>query len=301
MLVIEARDDDDALTRAEALGPALDRLVERRAIAGFNHAARYLPSAATQRMRQSALPDADTLRAALEQATAATPFRADAFAPFAEDVARARALAPLTVEQVRAAGFSAAIDALLRPANSGGVAALVTFSRVTDFGALRELASASGATLLDLKQASESLVAEQRTRILWSLGAAALLLVGVVAVALRDWARIGRVLAPLALTTLVVVATLQLFGISLTLFHLISLILVAGLGLDYALFFERAAGDRVEQLRTLHAVLVCSLSTLLVFALLAISSLPVLRAIGLPVAVGVASNFVLAMLLTRRA
>jgi predicted exporter len=48
----------------------------------------------------------------------------------------------------------------------------------------------------------------------------------------------------------------------------------------------------------LHAVLVCSLSTLLVFALLATSSLPVLRAIGLPVAIGVVSNFVLALLLT---
>jgi len=81
---------------------------------------------------------------------------------------------------------------------------------------------------------------------------------------------------------------------------LISLILAAGLGLDYALFFERAADDPAEQRRTLHAILVCSLSTLLVFALLATSSLPVLRAIGLPVAIGVVANFVLALLLTTR-
>jgi predicted exporter len=37
----------------------------------------------------------------------------------------------------------------------------------------------------------------------------------------------------------------------------------------------------------------------MVFALLAISDLPVLRAIGLPVTIGVVSNFVLALLLTR--
>ena len=85
----------------------------------------------------------------------------------------------------------------------------------------------------------------------------------------------------------------------LNLFHLISLVLVAGLGLDYALFFEHAADDPAEQRRTLHAVLVCSLSTFAVFALLAASSVPVLRAIGLPVAIGVASNFLLALLLTR--
>jgi predicted exporter len=115
--------------------------------------------------------------------------------------------------------------------------------------------------------------------------------------ALRSRSRVLRVIAPMAITTLVVLAALRGAGVSLTLFHLISLILVAGLGLDYALFFERAAADPAEQRRTLHAILVCSASTLLVFALLATSSLPVLRAIGLPVAIGVVSNFVLALLL----
>jgi predicted exporter len=125
------------------------------------------------------------------------------------------------------------------------------------------------------------------------------LLVAVVSLALRSRARTLRVLAPMALTTLIVVAALRAGGVSLNLFHLISLVLVAGLGLDYALFFEHAADEPSEQRRTLHAVLVCSLSTLMVFVLLAASSLPVLRAIGLPVAIGVVSNFVLALLLTR--
>jgi predicted exporter len=88
-------------------------------------------------------------------------------------------------------------------------------------------------------------------------------------------------------------------GISLNLFHLIALVLAAGLGVDYALFFESVEDDPLEQRRTLHAVLVCSLSTLMVFVLLAFSSMPVLRAIGLTVALGVVTNFVLALLLTR--
>ncbi|HUQ52419.1 MAG TPA: hypothetical protein VM692_09370, partial [Gammaproteobacteria bacterium] len=78
-----------------------------------------------------------------------------------------------------------------------------------------------------------------------------------------------------------------------------SLILAAGLGLDYALFFEHAADDAAEQARTLHAVLACAASTFMVFALLATTDLPVLRAIGAPVALGVVTNFVLALLLTR--
>ena len=87
------------------------------------------------------------------------------------------------------------------------------------------------------------LVAQQRTRMLWSLAGAAVLLVGRHGVLVTSTARVLRVLAPMAMTTLVVVAALQAAGISLTLFHLISLILVAGLGLDYALFFEHAADD----------------------------------------------------------
>jgi predicted exporter len=101
------------------------------------------------------------------------------------------------------------------------------------------------------------------------------------------------------LTTLIIIAVLQVSGISLTLFHLIALMLAAGLGLDYALFFEHVSDDPREQRRTLHAVLVCSLSTLMVFALLGTSQLPVLRAIGLTVSLGVIANFVLALLLTR--
>ena len=108
-----------------------------------------------------------------------------------------------------------------------------------------------------------------------------------------------RVLAPMALTTLLILAVLRGFGVELNLFHLVSLILAAGLGLDYALFFDHAGDDHAEQLRTLHAVIVCSLTTLLVFALLATSSIPVLRAIGGTVALGVAFNFVLALLIVR--
>ncbi len=154
--------------------------------------------------------------------------------------------------------------------------------------------------MLDLKQASESLVAEYRERVLWALALAALLLGATVWLALRTPRRVLRVLAPMALTTLLILAVLRGFGVELNLFHLVALILAAGLGLDYALFFDHAGEDRAEQLRTLHAVIVCSLTTLLVFSLLALSSIPVLRAIGGTVALGVLCNFVLALLITRQ-
>ena len=134
---------------------------------------------------------------------------------------------------------------------------------------------------------------------LWSLAVAAVLLVAVVAFALRSRARVLRVLAPMALTTLVVVAALQAAGVSLDAVSLDRADSRRGPRPRLRAVLRACRRRRAEQRRTLHAVLVCSLSTLLVFALLATSSLPVLRAIGLPVAIGVCSNFFLALLLTR--
>jgi predicted exporter len=302
LLVVSAPDSEQALARLEGLEPALQKLVARGAITGYEHAARFVPTIATQQRRQQRLPDAETLRAALRSAEADTPFRAGVFEPFVDDVERAHHLAPLTLARMRDSPLGSSLEMLLTE-RGGKAAALVTFSGVNDVAALRQLAphAGSGAILLDIKDASETLVATQRTRILWTLIAAAILLVGVIAFSLRARSRVLRVLAPMALTTLIILAILRGSGVSMNLFHLIALILAAGLGLDYALFFEHASRDRAEQRRTLHAVLVCSISTLMVFALLAASSLPVLRAIGVTVTLGVILNFVLALLLTRPA
>ncbi len=300
LLVIEAQDSQQALARLEALEPSLHALMQEGAISGYDDAARYVPSSATQQRRQQRLPDTATLRAALRSALADTPFRADAFEPFIADVAQARTMPPLTLELLRDTPLGASLDMLLNE-RDGKASALVTLSGVQDAAALHTFAATAGEgiTLLDMKRASETLVVDQRIRLLWCLAAAALLLIGVVTLSLRRVQRVARVLAPMALTTLVILAALLGAGVSLTLFHLIALILAAGLGLDYALFFEHAAHDRAQQRRTLHAVLVCSVSTLMVFALLAMSSLPVLRAIGVTVTLGVISNFTLSLLLTR--
>ena len=297
VVVLRGADADAALAATEALHPRLDALVAEGALDGWDSAARYLPSAATQRARQQALPPPDELRAALDEAVAASPFRADAFAAFLADVERARGAEPLRPADLAGTPLAATVEGLLLP----GATALVSLSGLTDVEAVSRAAAEAGGELLDMKQASESLVAEYRGRVLAALAVAALLLAATVWFSLRTPGRVARVLLPMALTTLVILAVLRGLGVELNLFHLVALILAAGLGLDYALFFEHAGDRRDDQLRTLHAVLVCSLMTLLVFSLLALSSIPVLRAIGSTVAIGVFSNFVLALLVSRHA
>jgi predicted exporter len=299
MLVVEGRDAQAVLQAVGALGPRLQALVDGGQLASFDHAGRYLPTKAVQERRRAALPEPARLEAALSYALRSTPFKAGVFAPFLADVERARQLPALGPADLAGTPLESRVGSMLLERGDHWTG-LVTLSGVRDPAALTRIAAAApGVTLLDLKQASEDLVAHQRERILWCLGLSTVLLVGVVFVALRDGARVRRVLTPMALTTLIIVAAFHAAGVPLSLFHLIALVLAAGLGLDYALFFEHAADDPAEQRRTLHAVIVCSLSTFLVFALLALSTLPVLRAIGLTVAAGVVANFVLALLLTR--
>lgn len=298
VLTLEARDVESALQAAERLQPALQRLLDDGVIDGYDLASRYLPSAATQRARQAKLPDGATLQAMLDRAVAASPFQPDVFAAFVEDVAAAKRAVPLTRADLDGTPLAASVDGLLL-AHADRATALASLSGLTDPAAVARVAQAHGAQLLDLKQASESLVAAYRNRVLAALALAAVLLAATVWLALRSTRRAVRVLLPMALTTLIVLALLRAFGIELNLFHLVALILAAGLGLDYALFFEHAGDDRAEQLRALHAIIVCSLMTLLVFSLLALSSIPVLRAIGSTVALGVVCNFVLGLLIAR--
>ena len=296
LLVLEADSAESVLQRAENISPLVEKWISDRVVDDVELPSRYLPSIAVQRARQQRLPDRATLAAALATATADLPFAPGVFEPFLDDVARARALAPVTPAQFMHSAFGARLQAMLLQRQQRWYG-LATLSGVHDAEALAQRAQAlgSGARLLDLKAASEALVAQYRARILTALGVALLLLAATVTLAFRDLRRAWHVIAPMSLATLLALAVLRACGVSLSLFHLVALTLAAGLGLHYALFFERRAADAAEARRTLHATLVCVLSAVLVFGLLATSNVPVLRAIGLTVALGVAFHFCLSI------
>ncbi len=299
VLTVAGKSEDEVLQASEKLGAALDPLVSAGALAGYDMASRYLPSAAVQRARQARLPAAPQMQAMLAAVLQASPFNADAFDPFLADLEIARRAAPLQRAGLAGTPLAASVDGLLL-GSGAQVTALVSLNGLQDPAAVARVAAGNGAQLLDMKQASESLVAAYRGRVLAALGVAAVLLTLTVWIALRQPRRVWRVLLPMALTTLIILAVLRGTGVELNLFHLVALILAAGLGLDYALFFDHAGEDRADQLRTLHALIVCSLMTVLVFCLLALSSIPVLRAIGTTVTLGVLANFVLALLVSRQ-
>jgi predicted exporter len=298
MVIVSAPDADGALERAERVGETLDRLRQDGALAGFDSPALYLPSAATQRARLAALQNAQTLQNNLTAAARGLPFRADAFVPFLEQAEAARQRGPLARADLGGTGFALKVDSLLME-RRGGWFAVLPLRGVSQEKAIAAALDAAGtdAVFLDLKRESDALYRGYRARALnFSLiGAGAvvvLLLLG-----LRSLRRTVEVVAPLVAAVVAVCAILTAAGVQLNLFHLVALLLVVGVGSNYSLFFERENLSAGDTRRTLAAVFLCNLSTVIAFGALAFSRSPVLAALGATVALGTLLTLMFAALL----
>src|SRR5262245_12046831 len=301
LVVVSGATEDAALEAAEAVAAPLAALVAAKAIAGHDSPAVYLPSARAQAARRAALPDDRTLRESLDAAVAPSPFKPDLFEPFLRDVAAARAAPPLARSRLAGTAFGLKTDALLVH-RDGLWYALLPVRGVADPAALASRIAAAGppgAAVLDIRTESTRLVASYRERALalWGVGLA--IIVALLAFHLRSGLRVVRVLAPIAAAVAAAAAILLATGTKLTLFHLVALLLVVGVGSNYALFFEREPPDEGERRHTVFAVAFCAATTALAFGLLAWSQVPVLGMIGATAAIGAVASLAAATLIAR--
>ncbi|MDB5809423.1 MAG: hypothetical protein JWN94_1545 [Betaproteobacteria bacterium] len=294
LVVVDAANADAALAGSERIAARLQTSVEQRRLEGFESAAGYLPSVATQRARQAAIPEPAVLRGSLADAQRSLPFRAGLFEPFLADVERARTQSPLTRVSLEGTALALKVDSLLVKRNApdtaaGAWTAMLPLRGVTDTDAIAhdiQSAPAGDGVLIDLKQESDTLYQTYRREIVaYSLfGAAAIVLL--LLTSLRSIRRVLVVLAPLAAAVVITFCLLILGGNPLSIFHLVGLLLVVAIGSNYALFFERQAANDAERERTLVSLLFANLATMIGFGLLAFSKVPLLHALGSTVGIG---------------
>jgi predicted exporter len=288
LIVAEGSSEEEVLQRSETLALALDTLVEKGELAGYDLAARYLPSRKTQQTRQASLPDRGTLERTLTSAMKGLPFKPGLFQPFLDATEKAKTQMPVDVQTFRGTALGLKLDSLLFPHERGWVA-VVPLHGVTDRQKVRELLRPwrdDQVTYLNLKEESNRMVSAYRNEMLRLLGWGGLSISLVLLVGLRAPVTVLRVMLPIGSAIVVVAALLNAAGERFSLFHLASFLLVLGLGLDYALFFNRRHGTPAERGRTVYGLVVCSTTTILVFGVLALSQIPVLRAIGMTTALG---------------
>lgn len=98
-----------------------------------------------------------------------------------------------------------------------------------------------------------------------------------------------RVLAPPVLGIALTLATLGHLGHPLTLFHWMAMMLVLGVGANYAVFLHEGEPHVADKPGAMYAsVLLSAATALLSFGLLSLSSMPALRSFGLTLLLGIA-------------
>jgi predicted exporter len=103
-------------------------------------------------------------------------------------------------------------------------------------------------------------------------------------------------MAPALLASVATVGVLVAAGVALTILHVMALLLVVSLGVDFGIFVVDTAATLEESARTMVSILAAAVTTILSFGLLALSASPGLAALGVTVTAGVTFS-VLACLL----
>ncbi|MGG1946619.1 MMPL family transporter [Trinickia sp. NRRL B-1857] len=304
MFVVKGATPEAVLERCEALGERLDAPLGGRRLAGWQSVSQFVPSARRQEanlalLESGALRSPEAMRAVL----IGGGLREEAADRYV-DAWTHRDAAPLTLNAWLSAPWSQPYRHLWLGAVGQGDA-----SRPSEYAAIVMPLGATPAQLPALaalahvlpgvvfvdKAASVSRLfgAYRFDSALWL--AAALALVSAL-LAARYRLRGGvRVVLPVVLAVAVALAAFGYAGVPLTLFNWLALMLVLGVGVNYAVFLREGCLREGADLGAVWTgVALSAATTLLSFGLLAMSSMPVLKSFGATLALGIAVSVLLA-------
>jgi predicted exporter len=294
MMMIAKKDNEAVLQYSENIQSYLDVLVEDHAIDGYDMASHILPSRQRQSLKKSQIIDIQSLNANLTEALIDMPFRKNIFDPFIEDVRKAKLLEVIDPESLRDTAIGEKLSPLLFEFENvaGGV---ILLHGINDDAKMKQFADDhDGLYYMHLKTASTDLVSRSVDRVALSMLGCIVLIYLALAFAFKNINRPLKIMIPSLSAAIVTAAILVLSGNPLSIFHLISLLLVVGLGLDYALFFNRLPENENEWETTFKSLWVCAVTTILVFGILMFSHTPPLEAIGETVGLGAFISIVFA-------
>ena len=285
--LLRAPDAEALLEREEALRVSLDSLVASGALAGYRAVSTWVPSHARQ-VADRALADArlyrrggslDTLASRLGEgeswAAGVRRGLREASGDLSIDAWLASPISDATRHQWLGRigdDWSSVID--LEGVNAATVAPLQAIG-----------ATITGARWIDNVAAQSALLGRYRRQMLWVVVVSVVLVWGVLLP--RYGRRTWRVVTPTAAGIIFTVAMLGLIGQPLQLMHVLALLLLLGMGVDYGIFLEEARGER--RARGWLAVVLAAVSALLSFGLLGLSATPALHFFGTTMLIGISA------------
>jgi len=302
-LLLPAKNIEVLLQHEEALLAELEHLKTTGAIQQFQLLAQSLPSQRLQAKRQKNLPDAKMVLTSLSHAVEATRFTTTHFQPFINSLELSRKLPLMTyVKFIETDETSARLASQLVLSLSDQMVGVIPLSGVVSDQIIEDFVQ-QHADLGLIYFNQRKLVTKQITEIrfgLFQILGFILLMLGIsLWLKYRSVRQVIIVLSPIIMAIGLTLATLALLNISLSIFHLMSLMLVAAIGIDYSLLFFEGALQSKNSHEWSRSIRVAFLTTLGSFSILSMSQLALLNAIGITVLIGVIWVYSLAFLLSK--
>lgn len=298
-LRLQAASLEELLLQCEQLENVLSAARDDGLLSAWSSPCLLLPSQQLQAQRKAQIPLAEEMQQRMQQALQDSPFKAEAFQPFEQTLQSAQASFPLKPADFEQGPLAAWLGAHLLQIDEQWFALVNLADPQAEALAARIKPLAPAVSWMDLQQSSTQMMQDFRHEATRAVALAALAILLMLALARTRPRRLLWIvltaLASLGLTLAVII----LVHHAINLVHLVALLLVLGLGLDYSLFLSREDSN-ADPSAARHSITACALSTTLAFGILAGSSIPMLSFIGLTVATGSFSAFVLAMLGSRQ-
>lgn len=279
--VITAVSDEALMVALGAATAELEAARQRGEVAAFLPLGLFTPSAAAQRDRWAA---ARSHAMAIRNAMIALDFVPEQFQAFWDALASAPARL-LTLADVRASPLAPFLAAWLPTPSASGPVALIPIHGLRDVAALR-----AGVPSASIVVPADTMVTLFRSVRTTTIAASALGLIAIALLLLWRYRRLRDVaiaLTPAVLACIATVCTLAALGIALTILHVMALLLVVSLGVDFGIFLVDGNATLEDASNTLVSIVTASVTTLLSFGLLSASHSPGLAALGLTITLGV--------------
>lgn len=282
--LVRGASEEEVLQREEALKRKLDPLIAQHLIGGYQALSNWVPSQKLQAERRTLVEEklfaaTGPLAAVAEQVGEDKDWIAAARAKAAEGAA------PLALPVFLAASASEPWRHLWLGRQGREFASIVAL-RGMQYDALPRLGQAAdgmqGVQWVDKVGEISAVLGRYREMMGWVVAGAYAVVFAMLLPRYR--ARAWRVLAPTAVASAITLSLLGWFGMPLQLFHVLALMLLLGVGVDYGIFMaERVARGPVAPWL---AVGMSAANAILGFGLLGLSGTPALRAFGLTMLIG---------------
>jgi len=284
--LVRGNSDEAVLQREEVLKQRLDSLIAQHKLNGYQAMSNWVPSLQTQNVRralieQKLLNDGGALKEVADKTGEDAGWVADTRTNLLQNAT------PLTVTEFLRTPASEPWRHLWLGKVDGVTASIVALRGLhnADLPLMQQAATGlEGVQWVDKVGEISAVLGHYRATMGWVVTVAYVLVFALLFARYRG--RTWRVLAPTAAASVATLALLGWSGQNLQLFHVLALMLLLGVGVDYGIFMQEHPSRR--DATPWLAVGLSAANTILSFGLLALSHTPALRAFGLTMLIGIA-------------